>query len=96
MVDTLHLLTAYAAKIGFEPALVDGADLLQKQCGVRTQHIGGYGHMYWQRFFRLLCGNSRDDGRWAVQISDIILKYQNFAVTAATMVVGLCRFPISF
>ena len=65
MVDALHLLTAYAAKIAFEPALVDGADLLQKQCGIGAQHIGGYRHMYRQRFFRLLCGNSRDDGRRA-------------------------------
>ena len=65
MVDALHLLTAYPAKIAFEPALIDGTDLLQKQCGIGAQHIGGYRHMYRQSFF--VC----------------------FAVTAATMVVGL-------
>ena len=65
MVDALHLLTAYAAKIAFEPALIDGADLLQQQCGIGAQHIGGYRHMHRQSFFRLLCGNSCDDGRRA-------------------------------
>ena len=38
--------------------------------------------MYRQSFFRLLCGNSCDDGRRAIEISDIVLKYQNRADTA--------------
>lgn len=75
MVDALHLLTAYAAKIAFEPALIDGADLLQKQRGIGAQHIGGYRHMYRQSFFRLLRRYSCHNGRRAIEIADVILQY---------------------
>jgi len=75
MVDALHLLTAYAAKIALEPALIDGADLLQQQRGIGTKHTGGYRHMHRKFLFRLLCGNSCDDGRRTIEIADVILQY---------------------
>ena len=46
-------LLVYTAKIGLEPALIDGADLLQQQRGIGAQHIGGYRHVP-AKLFRLL------------------------------------------